>query len=273
MDADGAAPRNPLLSPLPRTPGRQAQRAAAARAHVPDASPSVPADVVQPGPRDRGVRARRHPHVGRRVAAGRHRRGRPGDDGLMRSPPPARAVGPRRHRGWPRRRVLVGGLLLFALGNFVCAAAQNLPTLLAGRVLMGMGAVFTPVSAASRSRWRRRRRRLRAVARLPRHQPELRRRHADRRLARPALRLALAGRTGRRLRDFLAAAASSPCCRAPSAPGRALPACRACCCSRRYRGARPDAALLFTAIFTVFSYIGPVLHALTPLTPKGCRSR
>ncbi len=48
---------------------------------------------------------------------------------------------------WPRRRALCAGLALFGLGNLVCAAATSLPLLLAGRVLMGIGAMFTPIAA------------------------------------------------------------------------------------------------------------------------------
>jgi MFS transporter, DHA1 family, inner membrane transport protein len=48
---------------------------------------------------------------------------------------------------WPRRHVLLLGLTLFTLGNAVCALAPNLPVLLAGRVLMGLGAIFPPVAA------------------------------------------------------------------------------------------------------------------------------
>ena len=49
---------------------------------------------------------------------------------------------------WPRRRVLMLGLTLFTLGNVVCALSHTLPLLLAGRVLMGLGSLFTPVAAA-----------------------------------------------------------------------------------------------------------------------------
>ena len=48
---------------------------------------------------------------------------------------------------WPRRRALCFGLVVFALGNGVCAMATSLGWLFAGRVLMGMGAVFTPLAA------------------------------------------------------------------------------------------------------------------------------
>ncbi len=46
---------------------------------------------------------------------------------------------------WPRARLMPLALLLFALGAAVCALAPNLTVLMAGRVLMGAGAVFTPV--------------------------------------------------------------------------------------------------------------------------------
>jgi DHA1 family inner membrane transport protein len=48
---------------------------------------------------------------------------------------------------WPRRQVLCLSMLLFALGDLVCALAPNLAVLLAGRVLMGVGAMFIPVAA------------------------------------------------------------------------------------------------------------------------------
>ena len=49
--------------------------------------------------------------------------------------------------GWPRRRALLVAMLIFALGNGLCAFATTLPVLLAGRALMGIGAVFTPIAA------------------------------------------------------------------------------------------------------------------------------
>jgi MFS transporter, DHA1 family, inner membrane transport protein len=48
---------------------------------------------------------------------------------------------------WRRKNALLLGLGLFTAGNLVCALAPNLSILLAGRVLMGLGAVFTPVAA------------------------------------------------------------------------------------------------------------------------------
>ncbi|MDH4051425.1 MAG: MFS transporter [Rubrivivax sp.] len=49
--------------------------------------------------------------------------------------------------GWTRRWALVFALVLVAAGNAVCAAAASLPWLYAGRVLMGMGSMFTPIVA------------------------------------------------------------------------------------------------------------------------------
>ena len=48
---------------------------------------------------------------------------------------------------WPRRRVMLAALAMFAAGNLVCALAPSLTVLLAGRVLMGVGAIFVPVAA------------------------------------------------------------------------------------------------------------------------------
>ncbi len=49
--------------------------------------------------------------------------------------------------GWPRKWALVFAMLLFALGSAVCALADSLTVLLAGRALMGVGAMFTPLAA------------------------------------------------------------------------------------------------------------------------------
>lgn len=48
---------------------------------------------------------------------------------------------------WPRKAVLQLGLALFAAGTLATALANSLTALLLGRVLMGAGAVFTPVAA------------------------------------------------------------------------------------------------------------------------------
>jgi len=49
--------------------------------------------------------------------------------------------------GWPRKRALVFGMAVFALGNALCALATSFPLLLLGRGLMGIGAMFTPIAA------------------------------------------------------------------------------------------------------------------------------
>ena len=46
-----------------------------------------------------------------------------------------------------RKPVIVFGLLLFALGSFVAAAADDLPMIIAGRVLQGAGAISAAVTA------------------------------------------------------------------------------------------------------------------------------
>ena len=48
---------------------------------------------------------------------------------------------------WSRKHALLLALLLFAAGNVLCALANSLSALLVGRVLMGLGAVFTPIAA------------------------------------------------------------------------------------------------------------------------------
>jgi DHA1 family inner membrane transport protein len=49
--------------------------------------------------------------------------------------------------GWPRKRALLASLLLFTLGNAVSALAPNLAVLLAARLLMGAGAAYTAIAA------------------------------------------------------------------------------------------------------------------------------
>lgn len=49
--------------------------------------------------------------------------------------------------GWPRKRALCAGMAVFAAGNALCALAESFPMLLVGRALMGVGAVFTPIAA------------------------------------------------------------------------------------------------------------------------------
>jgi len=50
---------------------------------------------------------------------------------------------------WRRKRAMQLALTLFTLGNLLCAVAPDLTVLLLGRVLMGLGAVFTPIAAGA----------------------------------------------------------------------------------------------------------------------------
>lgn len=49
---------------------------------------------------------------------------------------------------WSRRTALQAAMGLFCAGMLLSGLAQSLPVLLAGRVLMGAGAVFTPIAAS-----------------------------------------------------------------------------------------------------------------------------
>jgi len=171
--------------------------------------------------------------------------------------------------GWPRRHALVCGLLLFALGSLVCALARSLPVLLAGRMLMGVGAMTTPISGGI------------AVAMVAPAQ-------RGRALSLVFLGVSLSYVVGTPLGAWLgfrygwqwpvglvAAAALLAALMlavllpkhiaAPGASFRGLPRLLA----------RPAVAstlavtlLYFTAIFLVFSFIGPVLQALTPMSAE-----
>ena len=49
---------------------------------------------------------------------------------------------------WSRRTALQMAMVLFCTGMLMSGFAQSLPMLLAGRALMGAGAVFTPIAAS-----------------------------------------------------------------------------------------------------------------------------
>lgn len=171
---------------------------------------------------------------------------------------------------WPRRRVLVFGLLLFALGNAVCASAQSLATLFAGRALMGVSAVFTPVSGSI------------AIALAPPAQ-------RGRALSLVFLGISLSYVIGTPLGAWLGlrlgwrwpvglvaacavAAALGLLALLPrhiAAPGASFAGLSRLLMQPAIAAALALTLLYFTAIFTVFSYIGPVLQALTPLSPEG----
>ena len=168
---------------------------------------------------------------------------------------------------WPRRRVLCVSLAVFALGNALCAVATGLPALLAGRVLMGVGAVFTAVAAGI------------AVALV---EPARRGR---------ALSLVFIGISlsyviglplgawlgfahGWQLPIALVAVLSGVASvvlafvlpRDIAAPGASFTGLGALLRRREIAWALALTLLYFTAIFCVFSYIGPVLQALVPMS-------
>ncbi|HEY6134216.1 MAG TPA: MFS transporter [Rubrivivax sp.] len=169
---------------------------------------------------------------------------------------------------WPRRSVLLLGLILFTLGNAVCALAPSLPVLLVGRVLMGLGAVFTPVAAGI------------AVALV---EPARR----GQALALVFMGMSLSYVVGIPLGAWLGFAhgwhtplwgATLLSALALAAVWRGVPG-RLVAPGASFAGlgtllARPATwavlmmtLLYFTAIFSVFSYIGSVLPALVPMGP------
>lgn len=170
---------------------------------------------------------------------------------------------------WPRRRALVFGVGLFAAGNVLCALATGMTSLLVGRVLMGMGAMFTPLAAGI------------VVALVPPAQ-------RGKALAFIFLGISLSYVVGLPLGSLLADAwgwqapiwvmvgASVLMCLllwrlVPAdvqSPGASFSGLKQVL-------ARPDVVavlattmLYFTAIFLVFSYIVPVLQALVPMSSQ-----
>lgn len=171
--------------------------------------------------------------------------------------------------GWPRRRVLCVSLAVFALGNALCALAGSLPALLAGRALMGVGAVFTAVAAGI------------AVALV---EPARRGR---------ALSLVFIGislsyviglplgawlgfRHGWQVPIALVAGLTGVASlvlvlvlpKDIAAPGASFTGLGALLRRREVGWALALTLLYFTAIFCVFSYIGPVLQALVPMSTE-----
>jgi len=170
---------------------------------------------------------------------------------------------------WPRRRALVFGLLLFALGNVVSALAQSLAVLLAGRVLMGMGAMFTPIAGGI------------AVAMVA---PEQR----GRALSLVFLGIGLSYVVGTPLGAWLGfrygwqlpvglvalaglAAALVLALLLPkhiAAPGASFKGLPGLLAQPAIASTLAVTLLYFTAIFLVFSYIGPVLQELLPMSAE-----
>jgi DHA1 family inner membrane transport protein len=167
---------------------------------------------------------------------------------------------------WPRRRALLLALGLFCAGNVVCAMSASLPMLLAGRVLMGLGAMFTPVAAGI------------AVAMVP---PQQRGRALSLTFVGMSLSyvigvplgtwLGLAAGWQVPVGLFAALAAGTLALVAwlvPAdirAPGASFAGVGRLLGRRDVLGVLLTTLSYFVAIFIVFSFIGPVLQALVPM--------
>ncbi len=167
---------------------------------------------------------------------------------------------------WPRRRALVASMFVFGAGSVVCAMADNLALLLAGRVLMGVAAMFTAVVSGI------------AVAMVA---PALR----GRALSLVFLGISLSYVIGLPLGAWfglrhgwqapvLAVAAAAWLCAAiigwwlPAqidAPGASFVGLAVLLRQPAVLYTLGLTLLYFTAIFNVFSYVGPVLKALAPM--------
>ena len=167
---------------------------------------------------------------------------------------------------WSRKRALMLALTLFTLGNLVCALATSFAMLLAGRVLMGLGAVFTPMAAGI------------AVALV---EPARR----GQALALTFLGMSLSYVVGVPLGAWLGAAhgwhaplwlftgvsalaLAALAWRVPAdvrTPGASFAGLPAVLARRDVLAVLALTFLYFVAIFAVFSYIGPVLQALVPM--------
>lgn len=168
--------------------------------------------------------------------------------------------------GWPRRHALLAGMVLFTAGGVLSALAETLGTLLAGRVLMGTGAMVTALMAGL------------AVSLV---EPARR----GRALAFVFMGVSISYVAGLPLGAWLGFVAGwqapvwagvvlSAMCgvllwrMVPAhiaAPGASFAGLGALLSQRSVLSVYALTLLYFTAIFTVFSYIGPVLQALAPL--------
>ncbi|HEY6087607.1 MAG TPA: MFS transporter [Burkholderiaceae bacterium] len=168
---------------------------------------------------------------------------------------------------WSRKRALLLALGLFAAGNVLCALAQSLTALLIGRVLMGLGATFTPIAAGI------------AVSMV---EPARR----GQALAFVFLGISLAYVVGVPLGAWLGlqygwhvpiwlvVGLCGPAIVAVlmwvpaqiDAPGARLAGLGGLLARRDVMGVLLITLLYFVAIFAVFAYIGPVLQALAPMS-------
>jgi len=168
---------------------------------------------------------------------------------------------------WSRKRALLLALLLFAAGNVLCALANSFNALLVGRVLMGLGAVFTPMAAGI------------AVAMVAPVQ-------RGKALGFVFLGVSLSYVIGVPLGAWLGLAHGwhlpiwlvvALCGLAMGAvalwvpadvqaPGASFAGLGSLLARGDVLGVLATTLLYFTAIFAVFSYIGPVLQALSPMS-------
>lgn len=168
---------------------------------------------------------------------------------------------------WPRKRAVQLALALFTAGCVVCALAPNLPILLLGRVLMGAGAMFSAAAAAL------------AVSLVA---PALRGRALSITFLGISISYAvgvpvgawLGFEYGWRVPIWLSAGASLAVLVAASWLVPANMATAGASFTGFGAAARQSAVLrtwlrtllYFVAIFSVFTYIGPVLQALNPMS-------
>lgn len=170
---------------------------------------------------------------------------------------------------WSRKRALLFGMAAFAAGNVLCALATNLPMLLAGRVLMGLGAMFTPVAAGI------------AVALVP---PARR----GRALSLVFLGMSMSYVVGLPLGAWLGfqfgwqwpvalvggfallscVALAVLCPKDIAAPGASFKGLFSLLRRPPVAWTLAMTLLYFIAIFVVFAYIGPVLQALRPMSKE-----
>jgi DHA1 family inner membrane transport protein len=168
---------------------------------------------------------------------------------------------------WPRKRALLLALLLLGTGNVLCALAESFSALLIARVLMGLGAVFTPISAG-----------IAVATALPARRGKA--------LGVVFLGISLSYVVGVPLGAWLGlqygwqvpiwlvallcalafAAVARWVPAAIDAPGARFAGLGALLARRDVLGVLAVTLLYFIAIFAIFSYIGPVLQALSPMT-------
>ena len=170
---------------------------------------------------------------------------------------------------WPRKRTLLLALALFAAGNVLCALADSLGALLLGRALMGVGAVFTPIAAGI------------ALALV---EPARR----GQALAFVFLGFSLSYGVGVPLGTWIGLtwgwqapiwlvaglvvlATAAVAWRVPpdiASPGASFAGVGGLLAQREVQLVLALTLLYFTAIFAAFSYIGPVLQALLPMSSE-----